>query len=67
MSTSVLGTIVADIPPGPPPKRGCSVDGGGGAGLLVAALVVGLALRRRLEPLLSILFPHQRLPKVWQL
>lgn len=44
MITSFTGLLVADVPP----KGGCNVvDGGGGAGLLVVALLVGLALRRR--------------------
>lgn len=46
-------------------------DGGASAwgGKFLARLVAdtGLALRRRLEPLLSLLLPGQPLPKVWQL
>ncbi len=54
------------------PARAVIGDAGAASawdGKFLARLVAanGLALRRRLEPLLSILFPHQRLPKVWQL
>lgn len=54
------------------PARALIDDSGGASawgGKLLARLVAetGLALRRRLEPLLSLLLPGQPLPKVWQL
>jgi urease accessory protein len=63
---------------GPDPERllepaRAIIGGHGGAsaweGKFLARLVAatGLALRQRLEPLLSLLLAHQPLPKVWQL
>ena len=44
---------------------GASAWGGKFLARLVAAN--GLSLREHLEPLLSILLPHQPMPKVWRL
>lgn len=54
------------------PARAVIGETGGASawgGKFLARIVAesGLALRRRLEPLLSILLPHQPMPKVWQL
>jgi hypothetical protein len=50
MSVIGAGFARADIPPEPPPSKGCGIDGAG-AGMMVAAVIVGLfvllILRRR--------------------
>ncbi len=45
---ALVSLVAVDIPPGPPPKKGCSVAGDASPiAALALALVIGLALRRR--------------------